>query len=82
MPSNCHLGEALIFYFHSKKTVVEAHRELRKFYENTALSETMCRDRFRGLKHGDFDSDDRPLEGRTKMHEDAELEALLERNHH
>ena len=52
-------NEVLIFFFHSKKTAVEAHRELQKVYGDAALSETMCRDWFHRFKDGDFDVDDR-----------------------
>ena len=30
VPNNRHLREVLIFFFHSKKTAAEAHRELQK----------------------------------------------------
>jgi len=42
--NNRHLRGVLIFFFHSKKTAAEAHRELQKVYGDAALSETMCRD--------------------------------------
>ena len=29
VPNNRHLGEVLIFFFHSKRTAAEAHRELQ-----------------------------------------------------
>ena len=44
VPNNRHLREVLLFFFHSKKTATEAHRELIKVYGEAALSETMCRD--------------------------------------
>ena len=56
--NNCHLREVLIFFFHSKKTAAEAHRELQKVYEDAALSETACHDWFRRFKDGDCDVDD------------------------
>ena len=43
-PNNGHLREVLIFFFHSKKTAAEAHRELQKVYGDASLSETMCHD--------------------------------------
>ena len=76
--NNCHLREVLIFFFHSKKTAAEAHRELQKVYEDAALSETACHDWFRRFKDSDFDVDGRPREGRPKTFKDAELEALLD----
>ena len=78
VPNNRHWREVLFFFFNSKKTAVEAHRELQKVYGNAGLSETTCRDWFRRFKDGDFDIDDRPRVGRPKTFEDAELEALLD----
>ena len=52
--NNRNLREVLIFFFHSKKTVAEAHRELQKVYGDAALSETTCRDWFRRFKDGYF----------------------------
>lgn len=78
VPNNRHLREVLLFFFHSKKTAAEAHRELQKVYGDAAPSETTCRDWFRRFKDGDFDVDDRSREGRPKTFEDAELEALLD----
>ncbi|XP_018307241.1 uncharacterized protein [Mycetomoellerius zeteki] len=58
VPNNRHMREVLIFFFHSKKTAAEAHRELQKVYGDAALSETTCRDWFRRFKDDDFDVDD------------------------
>ena len=69
--NNRHLREVLIFFFHSKKTASETHRELQKVYGDAALRETTCRDWFRHFKDGDSDVDDRPREGRTKTFENA-----------
>ena len=44
MPNIRHLPEVLIFFFHSKKTMAEAHRHLQKFYGDAALSETTVED--------------------------------------
>ena len=77
--SNRHLRKVMIFFFHSKKTAAEAHRELQKVYGDAALSETTCRDWFRRYKDGDFNVNERPREGRPKTFEDAELEALSEK---
>ena len=73
VPNNRHLRGVLIFFFHSKKTVAEAHRELQKVYGDAALGETTCRDWFHRFKDGDFDVDDRPREGRPKTFEDADV---------
>ena len=64
--NNRHLREVLIFFFHSKKTAVKAHRELQKVYGGAALSKTTCRNWFRRFEDGDFDVDDCPREGRPK----------------
>ena len=73
MPNNRHLWEVLIFFFHSKKTVAEAHRELQKVYGDVSLSKTTCRDRFSRFEDSDFDVDDRPREKRPKAFEDANV---------
>ena len=73
VPNNGHLREVLIFFFHSKKTAAEAHRELQKVYGDAALSETTCRNWCRPFKDGDFDVDDRPREGRPKTFNDADV---------
>ena len=73
VPNNLHLLEVLIFFFHSKKTGDEAHRELQKVQGNGALSETTCRDWFRRFKDSDFDVEDRSREGRLKTFEDADV---------
>ena len=73
VPNNRHLREVLIFFFHSKKTATEAHRELQKVYGDIALSETTCRSWFRRFKDGDFDVDDRLCEGRPKTFKDADV---------
>ena len=73
VPNNRHLRKVLIFFFYSKKTSAEAHRELHKVYGNAALSETTCRDWFRRFKDDDFDVDNRPCEGRPKAFEDADV---------
>ena len=73
MPNSRHLREVMIFFFHSKKTAAEAHRELRKVYGDAALSETTCRDWFRRFEDGDFYFDDRPREGRPKTFDDADV---------
>ena len=73
VPNNRHLLEVLIIFFHSKKTVAEAHRELQKVYGDAVLSETTCRDWFSHFKDSDFDVDDRPREGRPKTFEDADV---------
>ena len=39
-----------------------------------------CHDLFCRFKDGDFDVNDRPREGRPKTFEDAELEALLDKD--
>ena len=57
VPNNRHLREVLIFFFHSKKTTAQAHREFQKVYGDATLSETTCRDSFRRFKDGDFDAE-------------------------
>ena len=71
VPNNRHLREALIFFFHLKETVAEAHRELQKVYRDAALSKTTHRNWLRRFKVGDFNVDDCPHEGRPKAFVDA-----------
>ena len=78
VPNNRHLRKVLIFFFHSKITAAEAHRELQKVYGDAALSKTTCRDWFRRFKNNDFDVEDCPRERKPKTFADAELEALLD----
>ena len=73
VPNNRHLREVLICFFHSKKTVAEAHRELQKVYGDAALNETTWHDWFCRFKDGDFNVDDRPREERPKTLEDADV---------
>ena len=73
VPNNRHLREVLIFFFHSKKTAAEADREVQKVYGDAALSDRTCRDWFHRFKHGDFNDDDRPREGRPNTFEDADF---------
>ena len=73
VPNNRHLREVLIFFFHSKKSATEAHRELQKVYGDAALSETTCRDFLRRFKDVDFNVYDRPREGKPKTFEDADV---------
>ena len=73
VPNNRNLREVLIFFFHSKKTAAEAHRELQEVYGDAALSKTTIRDWFRCFKNGDFDVVDRPREGSPKTFKDADV---------
>jgi len=63
-----------------KKSVAEAHRMLSNTYCDAAISERTCREWFQRFKNSDFDVEDRHSDGREKVFEDAELEALLEQD--
>ena len=71
------LPKVLIFYFHLKKTVTEAHRMLSSTYGEAALSEITYREWFQRSKSGDFNVEDRHGGGKENIFEDSELEALL-----
>ena len=73
VPNNRHLREVLIFFFHSKKTVAAAYRDLQKVYGDASLSEATCRDWFRRFKDGNFDVDYHPREGSPKTFEDPDV---------
>ena len=53
---------------------------LSNTYGEAAISERTCREWFQRFKNGDFDVEDRHSDGREKVFEDAELEALLEQD--
>ena len=75
-----HLREVLIFYSHLKKTAAKAHRKLASAYGKAALSERTCREWFQRFKRSDFVVKDRHGDGKEKIFEDSELEALLADN--
>jgi len=77
-PNKRHLQELLIYFFNLKKSAVEAHRLLVEAYGDAALSERSCREWFQKFKNSEFDVEDRERNGRPKVYEDAELEALLD----
>jgi len=47
-------------------------------YGEAALSERSCREWFQKFKNGEFDAEDKERSERSKVYEDAELEALLD----
>ena len=51
------------------------HRLLVETYGEAALSES-CREWFQKFKNGEFDIEDKERSGRSKVYEDAELEAF------
>ena len=75
-PNKRHLRELLIYFFNLKKAA-ETHRLLVKAYGDAALSERSC-EWFQKFKNGKFDIEDKERNGRLKVYEDAELEALLD----
>ena len=79
-PNSRHLLEVLIFCFHLKKTVAEAHPMLSSTYGESALSGRTCPEWFQRFKSGDFDVEDRYGGGKERIFEDSELEALLSEN--
>ena len=75
-PNKRHLRELLIYFFNLKKSAAEAHKLLVEAYVDAALSERSCCEWFQKFKNGKFDIEER--NGRPKIYEDAELEALLD----
>ena len=75
--NKCHLREFFIYFFNLKKSATEAYRLLVERYGEAALSERICREWFQKVKNGVFDIEDKERSGRLKVHEDAEMEALL-----
>ena len=75
-----HLRELLIYFFSLKKSATEAHRLPVETYGKVALGERSCRQWFKKFKNGEFDIEDKERRGRSKVYEDAELEALLDQD--
>jgi len=69
------LWELLIYFFNLKKSASEVRRLLVEAYDDAALSERSCRERFQKFKNSEFDVE---RSGRLKVYEDAELKALLD----
>ena len=63
-----------------KKSAAEAHRMLLNTYCEAVISERTCREWFQRFKNGDFDIKDRHSDGRKKVFENTELEALLDQD--
>ena len=72
-PNKRNFRKFLIYFFNLKKSAAEAHRLLVETYDEAALSERSCLGWFQKFKNGEFD-------GRLKVYEDEELEALLDQD--
>ena len=79
-PNKRDLWELLIYFFNLKKSAAEAHRLLVETYSEADLSERSCREWFLQFKNDEFDIEDKERSGRSKVYEDAELEALLDQD--
>jgi len=75
-PNKRHLRE--LYFFNLKKSAAEAYRLLVETYGDAALRERNCREWFQKFKNSEFDVEDKERNGRPKVYEDAELEALLD----
>ena len=53
---------------------------LVEIYGEAALSEISCREWFQKFKKGEFDIEHKERNGRPKVYEDAESEALLDQD--
>jgi len=73
-----HMRELLIYFFNLKKSAAETHRLLVEAHDDATLSERSCREWFQKFKNGGFDIEERS--GKPKVYEDAELEALLDKD--
>ncbi|KAG5321361.1 MOS1T transposase, partial [Pseudoatta argentina] len=78
VPNKVYLRGILLHYFIQKKSAAEAHRILVQTYGDNALSDTTCRDWFRGFKNNDFELEDKERSGAPKKFEDKELEQSLD----
>ena len=79
-PNKRHLRELLIYFFNLKKSAVKAHRLLVEIYGEAAESERSCREWFQKFKNGEFHIEDKERNGRPKVYEDAESQALLDQD--
>jgi len=70
-PNKHHLRKLSIYFFNLKKSA--AHRLLIEAY-----SERSCREWFQKFKNDEFDVEDKERNGKPKVYENAELEALLD----
>jgi len=73
-----HLRELLIYSFNLKKSATKAHRLLVEAYDDAATSERSCHEWLQKFKNSEFDVKDKERSGRSKVYENAELEALLD----
>ena len=80
VPNKLFLRGVLLHYFNMKKSTAESHRILVEVYGDHALSERTCQKWFARFKSGDFDLEDQERAGCSKKFEDAELEALLDKD--
>ena len=79
-PNKRHLRELLINFLNLKKSAAEAHRLLVETYGEAAISARSCHEWFQKFENGEFDIEDKVRSGRPKVHEDVELEALLDQD--
>lgn len=78
VPSKQHLREVLIYLFHAKEKVTEAHQLLTEAYPDYNIDLRMCHRWLACFKTGDFDIEDNEHPGQVKKFRDEELEALLD----
>lgn len=80
VPSKYDMRTALIFCYHLKKSAAESHRMLAKAYGDHALGKTQCREWFRKFERCDFNVRNQERGRPPKKFEDAELQALLDKD--
>lgn len=74
------LLNALVFWFHLKKFVIESHHWIMESYREHASSETNIRCWLRLFKDNDFDVNNKACHGVLKKFSDGELGVFLEEN--
>ena len=79
-PNRRHLWELLIYFYNLKKSAAEVHRLLVETYGEAVSSERSCHEWFQKFENGVYDIEDIERSGRSKVYEDAELEALLDQD--
>lgn len=80
VPEKDVLRGSLITFFHLKKTAAESYRLLVEAYGEHALTQKTCERWFKRFKSGDFDIKDKERPGQPKKFENADLQALLDKD--
>jgi len=62
-PNKEHIRDYLLFCFHQKKSVADAHRIICETYDENVIAIKTCMNWFERFKNGDFDISDKEHSG-------------------